>query len=407
MTLIKCFTTSHIDNLAACLRLQPDKMILTGKEEEMRFLVERYQKMLRDRGLRTEITLCDLRGDDLQALCAVLGELVRKEPNCVIDLTGGDELVIMAVGAVLAGLDTKQRQGIRVEKFDHDSDGLLDCIHDNCKLLDAPVKLTVEELVALHGGSLLPETYPLPADCNRSDLAGLWSIVSDEPKKWNRAITLLNEFESRADSKTHIYLPLQYLRGSISNFEEKEPIVRTFLDKLQRHGIIADHSNHYALEYTYHSPIMRYCTQKAGNVLEVKTLLEGRAVAENGVPFFHDCRMSVSIDWDGVLYHPKDGIPETRNEVDVVLMHGTTALFISCKNGNIGDEELYKLHTVASHFGGPYARKMLIATDLDRKSHAANRAFMQRAWDMDIFLVTDAAELSPDEWRDIFLKAVQ
>ena len=48
----------------------------------------------------------------------------------------------------------------------------------------------------------------------------------------------------------------------------------------------------------------------------------------------------------------------------------------------------------------------LIATDLDRKSDAADRSFTQRAWDMDIFLVADAAELTKEEWKQIFLNAM-
>ena len=49
---------------------------------------------------------------------------------------------------------------------------------------------------------------------------------------------------------------------------------------------------------------------------------------------------------------------------------------------------------------------MLISTDLDRKSAAADRAFIQRAWDMDIYLVTDAGDLTAADWQEIFEKAV-
>lgn len=407
MTLMECFTDSHIDNIAACLRLHPDKLVMVGSAAEMRIPAARYQKLLHRRGLHTEITMCDVDGKDFADICAVLENLVRREPDTVIDLTGGEETVIMAVGAVMARLDSDARQRLRVEKFDHDTGAVLDCVNDNRRLPYQRVLLSVEELIALHGGALHPDAYQPPEDCSHRDLAGLWKIVSEEPKTWNRAIATLNEFESRSDSKTQVYLPLEYLRSSISNFDEKEALVRDLLDKLQRRGIIDDYSSRYALEYTYRSPMLRYCTLKAGNVLEVKTLLEGRSVHENGAPFFGDCRMSVGIDWDGVVYDPAERIAETRNEIDVLLMHGTTPLFVSCKNGNIGEEELYKLHTVASRFGGPYARKMLIATDLEQKSPAANRAFIQRAWDMDIFLVTDAAELSREEWQQAFRQAVQ
>ena len=407
MTLIECFTYSHIDNIAACLRLQPDRMVMVGNAAEMDAPIRRYKKLLKQRGISTEITMCDVQSMDLREIYAALKKVVLGAKDCVIDLTGGDACVIMAVGAVLAELPAEARQRILVEKYDHEAGIVRDCTNHNRKIQTTVPELSVTEMIALHGGVLHPDAYQPPADCSRRDLVGLWNVVSEAPKEWNRAIMLLSEFESRSDSKMQVFLPLAHLRNSISNFETKEDAVRELLDKLQHKGIIDDQSSRNVLEYTYSSQMLRHCTQKAGNVLEVKTLLEGRAVLENGKPYFHDCQMSVGIDWDGVVYDPVDHIPETRNEIDVVLMHGSTPLFISCKNGNICEEELYKLHTVAERFGGPYARKMLIATDLDRKSPTANRAFIQRAWDMDIFLVTDAAELSGEEWRQIFKKAMQ
>ena len=407
MTLIEFFTESHIDNIAACLRLQPDRMVMVGNAAEMSEPIRRYKKLLKQRGIAAEVTLCDVQNMDLKEIYAALKKVVLAAKDCVIDLTGGDAWVILAVGAVLAELPAETRQRIRVEKYDHEAGAVRDCTNHNRKIQTTVPELSVAELIALHGGILHPASYQPPADCSRRDLAGLWDIVSEAPREWNRAIMLLSEFESRSDSKMQVFLPLAHLHNSISNFETKEDTVRELLDKLQHKGIIDDQSSRNVLEYTYSAQMLRHCTQKAGNVLEVKTLLEGRAVLENGKPYFHDCQMSVGIDWDGVVHDPVDHIPETRNEIDVVLMHESTPLFISCKNGNIGEEELYKLHTVAERFGGPYAKKMLIATDLDRKSPTANRAFIQRAWDMDIFLVTDAAELSGEEWRQIFKKAMQ
>lgn len=406
MTLIECFTDSHIDNIAACLRLQPDRMVMIGNAAKMSEPIKRYQKLFKRRGITTEITMCDMQKMDLDEIYAALKKLVLETKDCVIDLTGGDECVIMAVGAVLAELPIEVRQQVRIEKFDHDTNVVRDCVRDNRKIQTKSIDLTVTELIALHGGTLHPSANQLPEGSNHRDLAGLWEVVSENPKDWNRAIMLLGEFESRSDSKMQVFLPLAHLRNSISDFESKENTVRELLGKLHRRGIIDDQSNRNVLEYTYTSQLLRYCTLKAGNVLETKTLLEGRACLDNGVPYFHDCLMSVSIDWDGVVHDPIKRIPETRNEIDVVLMRGMTPLFISCKNGNVSEEELYKLNTVAERFGGPYAKKMLIATDLDRKGSSANRAFIQRAWDMDIFLVTDAAELTREEWRQVFKKAM-
>lgn len=405
MTLIECFTDSHIDNIAASLRLRPEKLIMVGPKETMTDPVKRYQKLLKRRGQATMITMCDVQDKDFGGIYRILYDLVRMEAPCVIDLTGGDEPVIMAVGAVLAELDEDMRRQIRVEKFDPSISNVVDCMNGNRPLSYAPVHLTVAELIELHGGSLLMDSYQLPQNCSYRDISGLWRVVAGAPKDWNRTIPYLNEFENRGDSGMQVYLPMEDLRG-VTDFERKESDVRSLLDQLHQVCAIDDHSNWDALDYTYASDLMRYCTRKAGNVLETKTLLEGRAVTENGVPFFQDCRMSVSIDWDGVISGKERFEPETRNEIDVVLMHGMTPLFISCKNGNIG-EELYKLHTVAERFGGPYAKKMLIATELDKRNSAANKALGRRAWDMGILLVTDAGEYSHKEWAECFLRAMK
>lgn len=407
MTLIECFTKSHIDNIAACLRLKPEKLIMVGPGEKMKEAVERYRKLLWSRGMKTEIALCDVEGKDLRGICLALEAVIPLGEDCVIDLTGGEEPVIMAVGAVLTRMDEAQRRNIRVEKYDVARHDVVDCIHENRVVPYEPAQMTVEELIMLHGGKMHAGSYQPPRDCTNDDLEGLWSIVSEAPKEWNCTISRLNEFESRADSRNQVYLPLASIQGSIQDFDSKEVLVRELLDKFCSQGIIDDYSNHYALEYTYRSELLRYCVAKAGNVLEVKTLLEGRAARDGREPLFSDCRMSVTIDWDGIIHNTQAWTPDTRNEIDVILMHGLTPVFISCKNGNIDEAELYKLHTVATQFGGPYAKKMLIATDLDRKSPKSNRAFERRAKDMDIILVTDAGELTSAEWNEMFERAVR
>lgn len=407
MVLIECFTSCHIDNIASCLRLQPDQLILVGDGTAMNDAVGRYRKLLKQRGQPTQIALCDVAGKDLPHICLALLDLIREDEDYVIDMTGGEELVIMAVGAVLAQLDGPRYRRIRVEKYDWKCGAVRDCIHNNRVLPGKPETLSVEELIMLHGGTLHPRAQQLPGDSSLAQIEALWQMASAAPRDWNRDIRLLGEFESRADSKMQVYLPLRYLRGSIPEFSKKESQMRQLLRKLHSCGVIFDRSSDHGLEYTYSSALMRYCTLKAGNVLEVKTLLEGQAVLENGAPFFLHSSMGVSIDWDGVLHPPSEGLAETRNEIDVILMHGMTPLFISCKNGTIDEGELYKLNAVAQRFGGPYAKKMLIATQMDRGRPAANRAFAQRAWDMDIFLVTDAADLSHQEWRQSFQRAVE
>ena len=404
MTLIECFSDSLVENIMGCLRLRPDKLILLGDGEQMRQPSKRCQTILQRRGLRTRMEPLDIRDRDMMEIARLLSGIVRKEESCVIDLSGGDELVIMAVGALVAGMDSATRQRVSVQKYDSGCGVDVDCDCDGRVVPGRNAALTVEEQIFLYGGIIHPSSYQPPMDCTPRDLEPLWAIVSAAPREWNRAIAVLSEFESRSHSKTEICLSLGSLRNTVSGYDEKEKLVLDLLDRFQQRGIIHDRSSRGTLRYTYTSPIFRHCTQKAGNVLEVKTLLEARVLKDNGAPFFRDCQMSVNIDWDGVVHHPAERVPETRNEVDLILTRGLTPLFISCKNGDIGEEELYKLHTVASRFGGPNARKMLIAAELEQRS---DRAYAQRARDMGICLVKDAAELDRNQWRSIFADALK
>ena len=406
MTLIECFDRSPMENIAGCLHLRPEKLILLGDETKIEPVLRRYRKFLKSRGMDTRVALQHICKNDPLGTAGILSDIVRREQDCVIDLSGGDEQVILAVGAMLAGLDGDLRRRVSVQKFDTAQRVLVDCDNDGHVVRGRRAALSVREVVALNGGASNSGTDQIPKDCDPRELDRLWAMVAADPKGWNRSIALLGEFESRSESKSRICLDMDKLRGQIRDFGEKAPQLRDLLEEFHNRGIIDLTGSRDYLRYTYTSPLMRCCTQKAGNVLEIKTLLEARGMEQNDKPYFDDCQMSVTIDWDGISHGPQERVPETKNEIDVLVTRGLVPLFISCKNGDIGDEELYKLHTVATRFGGPRARKMLIATNLDRKSAAANRSFVQRAWDMDIFVVTDAAALSREDWAETFRTAM-
>lgn len=407
MILIECFSSSHIDNINACLRLHPQEMILIGDTDAMCDPIARYEALLQQRNQATKITPYDIRRKDLPDLCVALHQLLQADDSYTIDLTGGDELVIMAVGAVLSRLDHAKRSTIRIEKYDHKEDVVRDCVHNNQIICTNSVQLTVAELVALHGGCLHTGGYQPPSYHHPRDIEGLWQLASQDPKQWNDQISLLNRLERGCRAQQQIHKTVSSQRETMKDFDESEPQLRALLQELDRRGAIQDQSSRDSFRYSYHSPLLHQCTAKAGNVLEIKTLLEGRQVKHNGAPYFGECQMGVSIDWDGHIHKPSEDVSDTRNEIDAIFIRGTTPLFVSCKNGHIDDSELYKLNTVAQRFGGLYAKKMLIATDLDQKDASADRAFSQRAWDMDIFLVEDAATLSKEEWQLIFHQAMQ
>ena len=138
---------------------------------------------------------------------------------------------------------------------------------------------------------------------------------------------------------------------------------------------------------------IRKCLTKAGLALELKIYAEALALTDDsGEKLYDDAVNGVVIDWDG------EGDDEfgTENEVDILLMHDMVPVFISCKNGYVTTDELYKLNTVAERFGGGYGKKILVATALETMGDAANY-LRRRAKDMNIRLIDDLQDLSEED----------
>ena len=406
MTLIECFDPSITKNIIGCMHLKPKKVIFLGDSQQMHLPLGRIRRFLAAQNFSVQVASRHVIMDQLSMIVSALRDILQQEEPCVIDVSGGDERMLIAVGMVLAGLDEQTRTKVSVQKFDLSSGTVLDCDGDGQVLLGHPIELEVADLIALHGGVIHPVS-PQPSEHDSPrDLEPLWTLAADHPRLWNRQLSTLAQFESRADSKTHIFLSLPWIQSSIPGFDEKLELMEDLLHHFRDNNIIYDYSRRDSLEYEYTTELNRYCTLKAGNVLEVKVLLEARAMLEDGKPFFHDCQISTHIDWDGIVYDTLAQIPETRNEIDLILTRGITPLFISCKNGDVDEDELYKLNTVADQFGGPSAKKMLISTRLQKKSPLATQAFIQRAKDMGIHLVANAADLSQEQWREIFRDAM-
>ena len=401
LTLIQCFDPIPLKNIIGCLRLKPEKLIFLGDEKVMQASLPRYKAFLKSKGIKTEIRLYDVDTSSTNDILKTMRSLTKSEKECIIDITGGKDSFILAAGILMG------EQNIRIQKFDSKSGLTIDLDRDGNTISGETAKLSAEELIRLMGGIIHPEFEEPPKSYPIEKIEPLWRFVAKDPRAWNRNVSVLYEFERRSASKKEIILSKKTLSESISGYKEKEKTFVKLIEGLRESGVIEDMGEKGLFHYRYTDSVLQEAVRKAGNILEMKTLFEARTIKKDGKAYFNDCQMSVTIDWDGIIQDQENYTPETRNEIDVLLMRGVTPLFISCKNGSIGEEELYKLNTVALRFGSPLAKKMLIATDLEDRNSMSGKAFIQRARDMGIYVVPNAAELSRREWAEELQKAME
>lgn len=404
LTIIECFERTPIENMISCLAVKPEKVIFIGRSAKMPQELELYRRFLQHKKLLTKIEYRVIQSSDLEAIVDVLVRIAETEKECSFDLTGGDDLLLVAVGMVYERY--RHQIPIRLHRFDLHTGKMLDCDGDGKISFSGIPQLSIRDHIALYNGAVVSSgisgssiTPELKTTVN-----ALWNMSKNDAVHWNKmigALLQLEKYRSYHPDPLCIQLDLSLSAQQIRRFQEQKALALSFLKILEAVDMISELSvTPFAMQYTYKNTSVKYCLAKSGNILELKVLTEAAAVTQNGLPVYHDCINGVYIEWDKPLPSQPDSPFETKNEIDAILMHHLTPVFISCKNGAVEEEELYKLNTVAMRFGGVNAKKVLIVTHMeDNDNDLSLQYFRQRAKDMGILLIDEARALQDAEWQ--------
>lgn len=404
MTIVESFEKAPIENMISVLAAKPEKVIFLGDAVQMRDEVQKYREILDRKGIQTEIILKGIQKNNLKNILTVLDSLVEDEEELILDVTGGEDLVLLSFGIIYERY--KEKKKVKMQRFNVNTGKVIDCDYDKEVSFKDAFCMTIEELIALYGGVVVPEENQAMIDNPLEIVDKVWNMARRNGTKWNKVHSYLKELERKADvSEEILEIRMEFadVKGDISEFGKKLREVILLLEEFDKTGLVCGLTiDGDSVHYNYKNAFVKRCLGNSGDALEMKCYCEALSMKEKGKPYFNDCCVGVVIDWDGVIHSKDEDWKDTTNEIDLILMRGLTPTFVSCKNGKIGEEELYKLNTVAEKFGGKYAKKMLIATKLERENHIAKKAYMRRAEDMGIVIVPNAGELTKEEWGKLF-----
>ena len=416
MTLVEFFEKDAIENICSSLIKKPDRVVLLGdNKKRMEAHAERYQRILRDRGNDVAFIPQLVDRSSMQTIVDALSSVAQQYDDCVFDLTGGDDLFLVAAGIVA---ERYKDRNIQMHRLNLRNNSIVDVDQDGKTILESEAPaLSVEENIRIYGGDI---DYFEPSseepctlekhkkdtkktirwDMNedfRQDINAMWEICRKNPGWWNKQISVLEEAESlneQPDALT-VTVPIQQIRDAYERSGREFKLNQRFIERLRRAGLLCAYTlDDDTFSVTFKDAQVKRCLTVEGQALEMKVFLIAlEAQEKDDSKSYQDVMNGVVIDWDGEIHDDATHF-DTENEIDVVMMHGMIPVFVSCKNGsikNIGKDELYKLDTVATRFGGKYAKKVLIATSLNNSPDA--NYLRQRAKDMQIRLV----EGTPDK----------
>ena len=380
---IEMFDKEPIENIITCLHFKMDKVIFFGQDDVMTDEAKALtKKALLEKCHVSDVSFVELSMKSIDRVLSVLTDTVmREEKNggrCFLDLTGGGEMVLVAMGMYAA------THKIPMHRYDVAEDELIllnarDISIEAC-VEKRDVVLGIDDIIRLQGGMI---DYAMQKDSKENleydhfqrDAEAIWQLARENMRKWNAFSAVLKACKSTVESMLAETLDRKKVTEQTdknSAFSEGKGF-EDYLDALEKARVIENlriDSNH--IRFRYKNSRVRGCLLEAGCALELHTYFERK---NSGL--YADCRIGTHLKWGA---NSSDEGLIVNNEIDVLALQGYCLTFVSCKGGAVDQMALYELDTVAERFGGKYAKKELVTAGFLDKHH------QKRAEEMDILV---------------------
>ncbi len=368
-TLVEFCDREPAHNIMMCLKYMPERLVFIsyhGLTTEARMAA--LKSFLASRGWKKRIEFIPIDRFDVAQTAEVIRRILERYEDCAFDLTGGNELAVLALGLVAA------ERPLKVYQADVRSGRCAAVLGEAEKPANPLPEMSAAELVALHGGRVKQNgKRPEPTEEMLADLDVMWEIYQDDYRAWK--------------SQTEAFMNSGGYKNEYAQINTRESAAfrRSVFDRLREAGMVTDCSESGGvLTFRFKNRDVHKLLADTGSILELQVLRAAKLLPR----VFTDAVACVVIDWDGVLHNPLEGERDTLNEIDGILMRGMTPVFVSCKSGLYDRNSLYELDVVTPRFGGGYAVKLLVVND--PKQVKGSEYLRQRAADMGIRLLENA-----------------
>lgn len=381
--MVEFYSQEPLENVMAMIKYRPEKIIFLGHKDNM--ITKRIKdiKDFRDcQCPQTELEFIEVPKDDLNGAIDMLTEIIRENPGVRFELTGGSELILIALGCIAARMDISK---LRIDPFTGKE---IDIRGSEVRTTDYHYNIGIAEDIILHGGVLTNKTGSY-ADWKfteefREDIRTLWDICKKYKTNWNKYCSVIDELRKNTPDQRE---------GWETLYKTQLGEAIHLLEDLQAARMLKNYSESgKRISFRFKNNMIKKIIGKAGNILELHVY----EVATRDGYLFTDAIIGAHIDWDGEIHSMENPGYDTINEIDVILMKNVCPIFISCKNGKVGGSALHELETVSRKFGGKYARKALVlGKGCDNTT--GTQYFKQRARDMHIWIIDDVFRLSDEQ----------
>ncbi len=371
-----------VENVITCMHYKVDKVVYFGYPEMVNAKKARTEKFLQKRCRVKEVVFHSLPRGGLQEMLHIMRRAIETEKargnEMFFDITGGENLILVAFGMLAGEYDTPMHQfNVRENKLVELDEGSKRRISRDVQ--EQNIVFTLDSFIELKGGvvnhSLHKDVKAIKNKDFSVDVDKIWQVAKRHWDNWNQFSNFLGK-NMVEDYSLQVDMPInevhKALNAPYSGLRKMSELNR-IVDDFKQVGILrdVDHKGD-RYRFTFKNETVKSCLMDGGSILELYTYKKEKEHST-------DCRVGVHLDWDGVVQ--SKGM-DVLNEIDVLTITGNVPTFISCKGGKLGSHQtlhaLYELETVTRRFGGKYAKKVLVT------ARPLGRTYMERAEELRI-----------------------
>ncbi|MBO5509681.1 MAG: hypothetical protein J5962_04390 [Lachnospiraceae bacterium] len=381
--MVELYSEEPLENVMAMLKYKPEKIIFLGHKYNMITRKINNIKNFRDRKCpEVELEFIEVPKDDLNATIEIITAIIRENPGVRFELTGGSELILIAIGVISARMEISK---LRIDPFTGKE---IEIKGSEVVTSDYQYDMNIADDIVLHGGMLTDKTGSISewkfTREFRGDIIAMWDICRKYKGDWNKHCSKIEELMKHYPSKDEGWFDF-----GIRELGTAILLLRDLVDD----GLVKNYREEQKrVRFRFKSNMVKKVIAKAGNILELHVY----EVATREAYLYSDAVIGAHIDWNGEIHDANNPGYDTMNEIDVILMKNVCPIFISCKSGKAGGLALHELETVSRKFAGKYARKALVLSRACDDT-TGTMFFKQRAKDMHIWIIDDVFRMSDEQ----------
>lgn len=368
--LIELYDERPIENVLATEMFRPEETVMVCPPEKAADAgwQQALTRYFEHRGCPIRLRFVGTGLLDAVRIRETIRQLIREEPDCAIDISGGTDAALFAAGAA-AGSGTPVFTYSRKRNTFYDIQNAPFARSRPCT-----VRLDTRSCFLMAGGELLPGREDNRRLAGRlADIDAAFSAFSAFRNIWPKQVQYFQQV-SRADDASLSAEGPRTVRVDHGTAACDERLLCMLEEKgLIRELAMAEDT----VSFRFADDLVRFWLRDVGAVLE---LFVYKACLEAGC--FDDTVLSAVVSWRG-QDRPGDTV---TNEIDVMAVRGVQPLFISCKTSEIRTEALNELAILRDRFGGAGSRAMIVTSSSSRsrspmKKRAAELGIEVVDWD--------------------------